>query len=106
MNVSFVKVFPCQILHYTVRPVLAYLVSQMIFHYMHTILSCTVYCVDVLDLFSCIECRMTPVATATFSELNVMGKSRHGGIVIIAVHCRLTASLSPDPSLPTMNICM
>lgn len=43
---------------------------------------------------------MIPVATAAFSELNIMGKSRHGGIDNIAVQCRLTPSLRPDPSLP------
>ena len=46
---------------------------------------------------------MIPVATAAFSELNIMGKSRHGGIDNIAVHCRLTPSLRPDPSLPVMQ---
>ena len=46
---------------------------------------------------------MTPVATAAFSELNITGKSRHGGIDNIAVHCRLTPSLRPHPSLPAVQ---
>ena len=46
---------------------------------------------------------MIPVATATFSELNVTGRSRHGGIDSIAVQCCLTPSLRPEPSLPTVD---
>jgi len=47
---------------------------------------------------------MIPVATATFSELNVTGKSRHGSIDSIAVHSCVTPSLRPDPSLPALYI--
>ena len=46
---------------------------------------------------------MIPVATAAFSELNITGKSRHGGIDSIAVHCHLTPSLRSDPSLPAVQ---
>lgn len=46
---------------------------------------------------------MLPVATAAFSEVNITGKSRHGGIDNIAVHCHLTPSLRPYPSLPAVQ---
>ena len=71
--------------------------------HIHTIVCSTAFYIYVnLDLLTCIEWRMTPVATATFSELNVIGKSRLGGMDRNAVHFCLTPSLRPDPSLPTM----